>query len=93
MVYYKPVKVTIDTSRLAEIIIDVIVWYHGLPDSIMTNKGSLFISKFWSSLYYIFGIKRRLLTVFHPQIEGQTERQNRTIEAYLQVFVNFEQNN
>ena len=43
MVYYKPVKISIDASRLAEVIIDMIVWHHGLPNSIVTDKGSLFI--------------------------------------------------
>ena len=50
MVYYKPVKVTIDAPGLAEVIIDVAVRHHGLPDSIVTNRGSLFTSKFWSLL-------------------------------------------
>ena len=53
----------------------------------------MFTSKFWSSLCYFLGIKRRLFTAFHPQINGKTERQNSTIEAYLQAFVNFKQNN
>ena len=92
MVYYKPVKVTIDAPGLAEIIIDVVVRYHGLPDSIVTDRGSLFTSKFWSSLCYFLGIKRRLSTAFYPQTDGQTERQNSTMEAYLRAFVNFEQN-
>ena len=92
MVYYEPVKVTIDTPGLAEVIIDVIVWHHGLPDSILTDRGLFFTSKFWSLLCYFFGVKRKLLTAFHPQIDGQTKRQNSTIKAYLQAFVNFEQN-
>ena len=92
MVYYKPVKITIDAPGLAEVIIDVVVRHHGLPDSIVTDRGALFTSKFWSSLCYFLGIKRRLSTAFHPQTDGQTERQNSTIEAYLQAFVNFEQN-
>ena len=37
IVYYKPVKVTINTSGLAEVIIDVVVQYHGLPDSIISD--------------------------------------------------------
>ena len=90
MVYYEPVKVTIDTPGLAEVIIDVIVWHHGLPDSIVTDKGSLFTSKFWSSLCYFPRVKRGLLTAFHPQTDGQTERQNSTMEAYLRAFVIFE---
>ena len=57
MVHYKPVRVTIDAPGLAKVILDVVVWYHGVSDLIMTNKGSLFSSKFWSSLCYFFGIK------------------------------------
>ena len=83
MIYYEPVKVTIDTLELAEVIIDVVIWHHGLPDSIVTNRGSLFISKFWLLLCYFLGVKRRLSTAFYPQTNGQTERQNSTIEAYL----------
>ena len=90
MVHYKPVKVTIDAPGLAEVIIDMIVWYHDLPDSIVTDRGSLFTSKFWSSLCYFLGVKWRLSTAFYPQTDGQTERQNSTIEAYLRAFVNFE---
>ena len=92
MVYYEPVKVTIDTPGLAEVIIDVVVQHHRLPDSIVNDRGSLFTSKFWSSLFYFLSIKRRLSSTFHPQTDGQTERQNSTIEAYLRAFVNFEQN-
>ena len=92
MVHYEPVKVTIDAPGLAEVILDVVVRHHGLPDSIVSDRGSLFTSKFWSLLCYFLGIKRRLSTAFHPQTDGQTERQNSTMEAYLRAFVNFEQN-
>ena len=92
MLHYKPVKVIIDAPGLAEVIIDVVVRHHGLPDSIVTDRGLLFTSKFWSSLCYFLGVKRRLSTAFHPQTDGQTKRQNSTMEAYLRAFVNFEQN-
>ena len=92
MVYYKPVKIILNAPGLAKVIIDIVVYYHGHPDSIVTNKSFLFTSKFWSSLCYFLGIKRRLSTAFQLQIDGQTERQNSTIEAYLRTFVNFEQN-
>ena len=90
MVYYEPVKITINASGLAEGIIDVVVCHYSLPDSIITNKGSLFTSKFWSLLCYFFGIKRWLFTAFQPQTDGQTKRQNSIMEAYLGAFVNFE---
>ena len=74
MVHYKPVKVTINAPGLAEVIIDMVVWHHGLPDSIISDQRAIFTSKFWSSLCYFFGIKRRLSTAFHPQTDGQTEQ-------------------
>ena len=92
MVHYEPVKITINTPGLAKVIINVVIWHHGLPDSIITNWGSLFTSKFWSSLCYFLGIKKKLSTAFYPQIDGQTERQNSTMKAYLRAFVNWEQN-
>ena len=92
MVHYEPVKINIDVPDLVEVIIHVVIRHHGLHNSIVTNKGYLFTSKLWSLLCYFLGIKRRLFTSFHPQTNGQTERQNSTIEAYLRAFVNFEQN-
>ena len=93
MVHYKPVKIIINAPGLAKVIIDVIMPYHGLPDSIVTNWGSLFTSKFWSSLCYFLGIKHRLSNTFHSQTDSQTKKQNSIIEAYIQAFINFEQNN
>ena len=93
MVHYKPVQMTITAPALAEVILNVVVRHHGLPDSIVSDRGSVFTSKFWSSLCYFLSIKQRLSTAFHPQTDGQTDQQNSTMEAYLRAFVNYEQDN
>ncbi len=49
MVYYEPVKVTINTTGLAKIIIEVVVWHQGLSDSILSDLDLVLTSKFWSS--------------------------------------------
>ena len=67
MVYYKPVKITINAAGLAEVIIDIIVCHHDLSNSIAIEKSSLFISKFWLLLCYFLGVKKRLSTAFHLQ--------------------------
>ena len=92
MIHNEPVKIIINAQGLVEVIINVVVCHHDLPNSIVTDRGYLFTSKFWSLLCYFLGIKRQLSTAFYPQTDGQTERQNSTIEAYLRAFVNFEQN-
>lgn len=74
MVYYEPIKVIIDISGLVEVIIDIIVRHHGLPNSIMNDWDSIFISKFWFLLYYFLGIKQNFSKLFHLQINSQTKR-------------------
>ena len=92
MVHYKLVKITIDAIGLAEVIINVIVCHHGFLVSIVTDRGFLFTSKFWSLFCYFLGIKCQLFTAFHLQIDGQIKQQNNTMEAYFWAFVNFKQN-
>ena len=70
MVHYEPVKVIIDAPALAKVILNMIICHHGLFNSILSDRGLLFTSKFWSLLYSFFDIKRRLSTAFHPQING-----------------------
>ena len=66
MVYYKPVKITINVLGFAKVIINMVVQHHGLPNSIMTDGRFLFTLKFWSSLCYFLGIKPWLSNPFHP---------------------------
>ncbi len=88
IVHYKPVKVIINAPGLAEVIIDVVVYYHRVLELIVIDQGSLFTSKFWSMLCYFLEIKKKLFTTFYPQTNSQTKRQNSIIEAYLRAFVN-----
>ena len=46
IVYYELVETIIDATKMAKVIIDVIVRYHDLPNSIVSDKNSVFISKF-----------------------------------------------
>ena len=71
----------------------MVVWHHGLQDSIMSDRNFLFTLKFWSLLCYFLEIKCRLSTAFYLQLNGQTMWQNSIIKTYLQAFVNFKQNN
>ncbi len=88
MVHYILVKVIIDTPGLVEVIINMVVHHYGVTESIVIDQDSFFTSKFWSSLCYFLGIKKKPSIAFHLQTNGQTERQNSIIEAYLKAFVN-----
>ena len=85
MARYLPTNKTIDASQLAELFWTEIVCKFGTPSGIVTDRGSVFTSSFWSEVCYYAKVKRRLSTAFHPQTDGQTERQNQTLEHYLRV--------
>ena len=53
----------------------------------------MFTSQFWSDICYHLKIDHRLSTAFHPQTDGQTERQNQELETYLRIYMNYQQDN
>ena len=88
---YIPCRKDLDAREFAEIILERVCGNFGMPKNIVSDRGSIFTSKFWSNLCFYLGAKRRLSTAFHPQTDGQTERQNQTLEHYLRCYTNFEQ--
>jgi transposase InsO family protein len=69
------------------------VWkLHGLLKSIISDRDPKWNSEFWDGLCSLLGIKKRMSTSFHSQMDGQTERVNQTLETYLCTFSNYDQN-
>jgi hypothetical protein len=56
------------------------------------DRDAKWTGEFWDGLCQQLGIKKKLSTAFHPQIDGQIERVNQTLETYLRTFVNYDQN-
>ena len=92
MAQYLPCTKTITASKLADLFFDQVVTRFGTPSGIVSDRGAVFTSGFWSDFCYYMKTKRRLSTAFHPQTDGQTERQNQTLEHFLRAFCNEEQN-
>ena len=93
MVRYLPTNKTTAAVDLADIFFDEVVLKFGCPKGIVTDRGSVFTSNFWSQVCYHTYVKRRLSTAFHPQTDGQTERQNQTLEQYLRIYCDEQQGN
>ena len=73
MAHLVPCNKTTDAPMFARFFLDYVVRLHGLPESIVSDRGSVFTSRFWTTLATLLGIKGRLSTAFHPQTDGQTE--------------------
>ena len=68
------------------------VWrLHRLPKSVVLDRGPQFVVELTKELNGMLGIKTKLLTAFHPQMDGQTEYMNQELEQYLWFFVDHRQ--
>ena len=68
------------------------VWkLHGLPESVVLDRGPQFAAELTRELNKMLGIQTRLSTAFHPQTDGQMERMNQELEQYLRFFVEHRQ--
>src|SRR5258708_7500330 len=65
----------------------------GRPEEVISDHGPAFRSNFSHELAALLGVKLTPSTSYHPQTDGQTERVNQEIEAYLRVFVSHQQDN
>lgn len=70
----------ISAKNLAQTFIDNLYRLHGLPDSIVSDRDSLFLSEFWKTFFKISGTRLNLSSAYHPQSDGGTERVNQCLE-------------
>jgi transposase InsO family protein len=89
---YIPTRNDLTATGLADILYARVFMRFGVPEGIVSDRGSLFTSKFWATLCHHLAIKRRLSTAYHPQTDGQTERVNQSLEHYLRTYCCYEQN-
>ena len=76
---------------LARLFRDNVSKLHGLPESVVSDRGPQFAAELMKELNRMLGIKTKLSTAFHPQTDGQTEQMNQELEQYLQIFVEHRQ--
>jgi len=60
---------------------------HGLPKSIILDRGPQFIAKLIRELNQMLGIESKISMAFHPQTDSQIERINQELEQYLRMFI------
>ena len=84
-----PCRDTCTSEQLADLYARHIFRLHGLPQSIISDRGTQFTAKFWKALCQALKIQALLSTPFHPQTDGQTERSNAILEQYLRAYVNY----
>jgi len=91
MAHFIPTTDKTLAEGLARMFRDYVWKLHGLPESIISDRGVQFAANLMRELNQILGIKTRLSTAFHPQTNGQTEKTNQELEQYLRMFIDHRQ--
>ena len=90
--YFIPCREAGMTSPdVAELYLRNIFANHGIPDDIVSDRGSVFDADFWRTLQALLHTKINMSTAFHPQSDGQTERLNQAIEQFIRIYCNYQQ--
>ena len=91
IVHFIPTTEKTSAEGLARLFRDHVWKLHGLPESIILDRGVQFAVGIMRELNELLGIQTKLSTAYHPQTDGQTERINQELEQYLRVFINHRQ--
>jgi transposase InsO family protein len=83
--HFIPVKTTYSGPQLAELYVSRIVYLHGVPKKIVSDRGRQFTSRFWERLHEALDTQLRFSSAYHPQIDGQIERVNQILEDMLRA--------
>ncbi|GJR97341.1 putative reverse transcriptase domain-containing protein [Tanacetum coccineum] len=83
--HFLPIKKTDSIEKLAQLYLKEIVCKHGVPTSIISDRDSLFTSRFWKSLQEVMGTQLDMSTAYHPETDGQSERTIQTYHASIKV--------
>ncbi|KAK8942809.1 hypothetical protein KSP39_PZI009568 [Platanthera zijinensis] len=86
-VHFVPFQIGYSMKKIAELYLNEVIRLHGVPVSIVSDRDSRFMSRFWKSLQEGLGTDLRYSTAYHPQTNGQTERVNHIVEDMIRCYI------
>jgi len=92
-VIFIPAHDTITSTDLARLFILHVFFKHGVLSHVTSNRGLELVSNFFLSLGTALDMQLHFTSGCHPKGDGQTERMNQTLEQYLHVYCNYQQDN
>ncbi|KAH9473218.1 hypothetical protein Pst134EA_033220 [Puccinia striiformis f. sp. tritici] len=93
MSHFLACRKNMNSGELADLLLKNVWKLHRTPKTIISDRGSVFISQVTRELDKRLGIKLHPSTVYHPRTDGQSEIANKAVEQYIRHFVNYHQNN
>jgi hypothetical protein len=91
MAHFIPTNSDVTAEQAASLYLQNVFRLHGLPGDIVSDRGQQFTSRFTRRLLDLCDVKGNHSTAYHPQTDGQTERTNQTLEQYLRIYCDYQQ--
>jgi hypothetical protein len=76
--YFIPIAMTYRVRQYAKLYISHIVCYHGIPKTIISDRGSIFVARFWEQLDECLGTHLIRSLAYHPK---KMDRQSESIKS------------
>jgi hypothetical protein len=86
-VHFIPINTTYRVEKYVEIYIAHVLCLHGVPKTIISDRGSQFVAHFWEQLHASHGTHLIHSLAYHPQTDGQIERVNQILEDMSRACV------
>jgi hypothetical protein len=83
---FLPCFMTITSAGIAQLYLEHLYHWFGLPQKIISDRDPHFTSHFARELTKGLGINQNLSMAFHPQMDGLSERTNQWVEQYLRLI-------
>ena len=71
------------TDRIVRILVDEIVPFCGVPEALLSDRGTNLLSHMMLETCELLGTKKLNTTAYHPQCDGLVKRYNRTLKTAL----------
>lgn len=81
--HFLPLKHPYTALQVAQLFFDHVYRLHGMPAHIISDRDPVFTSLFWQELFRLSDTLLNMSSARHPKTDGQTERLNQCLEAFL----------
>lgn len=87
MVHLVPVTERMSAEQFTDLFLTHIVRLHGIPVSVVSDRGTQWDNQFWRALCKAMGVQLRMTMAYHPRANGLVERINGVVEEMMRMYV------